>query len=99
MTRLPLLRQKRSRQIQHDSATLYSGGSETESRENIDAVQRMQDYIERSLTEAITLRRIARVAGYSPWYSARIFKRVTGKTPFEYIRARRLSRAAVKLRD
>jgi len=42
---------------------------------------------------------LAREAGYSPWHSARIFKELTGKTPFEYIRALRLSRAAEKLRD
>jgi AraC-like DNA-binding protein len=42
---------------------------------------------------------LAQEAGYSPWHSARIFKELTGKTPFEYIRALRLSRAAEKLRD
>ena len=59
----------------------------------------MQDYIEQHLTVPITLHKIAQAAGYSPWHSARIFKKLTGKTPFEYIRALRLSRAAVKLRD
>lgn len=66
--------------------------------EKIKAVQRMQDYIEEHLTEAITLHMLAGAAKYSPWHSARIFKELTGKTPFEYIRALRLSRAAVKLR-
>jgi AraC family transcriptional regulator len=59
----------------------------------------MQDYIERHITEPITLYMLAQTAGYSPWHSVRIFKELTGKTPFEYIRALRLSRAAVKLRD
>ncbi len=59
----------------------------------------MQDYIERHTTEAITLRRLAKAAGYSPWHAARIFKELTGKTPFEYIRELRLSRAVLKLRD
>ena len=45
------------------------------------------------------MHKIAQTAGYSPWHAARIFKKLTGKTPFEYIRALRLSRAAVKLRD
>ena len=70
-----------------------------ESRENINAVQRMQDYIEQHITEPITLHMIAQAAGYSPWHSARIFKELTGKTPFEYIRTLRLSQAAIKLRD
>jgi len=42
---------------------------------------------------------LANVAGYSPWYSAKIFKDLLGKTPFEYIRALRLSKAALRLRD
>lgn len=67
--------------------------------ENIDAVQRMQDYIDRHITDEITLNMLAKSANYSPWYSAKIFKELTGKTPFEYIRALRLSRAALKLRD
>ncbi|MGI6199799.1 MAG: helix-turn-helix domain-containing protein [Christensenellales bacterium] len=63
------------------------------------AVQRMQDYIDAHLGEAITLRQLARAAGYSPWHATRLFKEVTGRTPFEYIRALRLSRAALILRD
>lgn len=59
----------------------------------------MQDYIERHLTEPITLHKLAGAAGYSPWHSARIFKKLTGKAPFEYVRALRLSRAAEELKD
>jgi AraC family transcriptional regulator len=59
----------------------------------------MQDFIERHVTEPITLHMLAKAAGYSPWHAARIFKELTGKTPFEYIRELRLSRAAEKLRD
>lgn len=69
------------------------------SLEKINAVQRMQDYIADHITEMITLPVLARAAGYSPWHAVRIFKELTGKTPFEYIRALRLSRAAIKLRD
>ena len=70
-----------------------------ESWEKIRAVQKMQFYIEDHLTESITLNMLAKAAGYSPWHSDRVFKELTGKTPFEYLRAIRLSRAAVKLRD
>ena len=70
-----------------------------ESWEKIKAVQRMQDYIDQHITEVITLRSLANVARYSPWHSARIFKELTGKPPFEYIRALRLSQAALKLQD
>jgi AraC family transcriptional regulator len=59
----------------------------------------MQDYIESNLLETISLHDLAKVAGYSPWHSDRIFKELISITPFEYIRALRLSRAAEKLRD
>lgn len=69
-----------------------------ESREKIEAVQRMQDFIAEHITERITLRMLADAAEYSPWHSARIFKELTNKAPFEYIRTLRLSEAAVRLR-
>jgi AraC family transcriptional regulator len=58
----------------------------------------MQDFIESHLTEPISLYALARAAGYSPWHAARIFRGMTGKNPFDYIRELRLSRAAEKLR-
>ncbi len=67
--------------------------------ENIEAVQRMQSYIDAHLNSPITMYALAEEAGYSPWHAAKMFKELTGKTPFDYIRALRLSRAAVKLRD
>jgi AraC family transcriptional regulator len=67
--------------------------------EQVNAVQRMQEYIEAHLQEPVTLHMLAEAAGYSPWHAARVFKALTGKSPFEYIRLRRLSRAAVRLRD
>ncbi|MDD4923284.1 MAG: AraC family transcriptional regulator [Dehalococcoidales bacterium] len=63
------------------------------------AVQRMQDFISSHLKEVITLSDLARAAAYSPWHAAKIFKEVTGRPPFEYIRVLRLSRAAVRLHD
>jgi AraC family transcriptional regulator len=67
--------------------------------DNINAVERMQNYIEAHINEPITLHMLAEAAGYSPWHAARLFKALTGKSPFEYIRAVRLSRAAVRLRE
>ena len=58
------------------------------------AVDRMKQYIEDHLQDTITLCILAQAAGYSPWHAARMFKAHTGKTPFEYIRLRRLSSAA-----
>ncbi len=65
--------------------------------DRIDAVQRMQEYILKHIDEEITLRDLGRAAGYSPYHSIRIFKTLTGTTPFEYIRALRLTNAAQKL--
>jgi len=67
--------------------------------EVINAVQRMQDYISENINSTVTLGDLARAAGYSQWHSARIFKELTGKSPFEYLRALRLSKAAIQLRD
>lgn len=70
-----------------------------ENWEKINAVQRMQDFIEQNIHKPITLYELSRCAGYSPYHCARIFKELVGRTPFEYIRARRLTHAALKLRD
>lgn len=63
------------------------------------AAQKMLDYIDGHICEPITLYRLAQAAGYSPWHSDRIFREHVGITPFDYIRARRLSKAALVLRD
>ncbi len=67
--------------------------------EQIKGVKRMQDFVEKHLTEPITLSALARAARYSPWHAARLFKEHTGRSPFEYIRQFRLSAAAGKLCD
>lgn len=68
-------------------------------REQIEAVQRMQDYIESHLGERITPADLSRAALYSPWYAYRLFVRFLNMTPADYIRRLRLSRSALKLRD
>ena len=59
----------------------------------------MQEYIEAHLTEKITMAQLARAARYSKWHAARMFKDVTGVSPFEYIRKRRLCGAAKTLKE
>ena len=68
-------------------------------QDQIEAVQRMQDYIGEHIGETITLADLARAALFSPWYSHRLFVRWTGLAPSEYIRRLRLSKSALKLRD
>ena len=67
--------------------------------EKIKTAQRMQDYIHRNLDENISLEGLCEAARYSKWHALRIFKEVFGKTPFEYIRALRLTTAAQRIRS
>lgn len=68
-------------------------------KEQILAVQRMQDYIEQHLSENITLADLAAASMFSPWHAHRLFKEYTGISPAEYIRRLRLSKSALRLRD
>jgi len=68
-------------------------------REKIDAVRRMQDYIAQYYQTTLTLQDLADAAGYSQWQALRIFREITGQTPFTYIRDIRLAEATQKLRD
>lgn len=68
-------------------------------QEQIEAVQRMQEYIETNLSEGITRAELARVSLFSPWHSYRLFVNYIGMTPADYIRKLRLSKSALKLRD
>ncbi len=67
--------------------------------ENREAVQRMQDYIEKHIGENISQEDVARASNYSPWYSYRLFIKFTNLSPADYIRRLRLSKSAMKLRD
>lgn len=67
-------------------------------KEQIQAVQKMQDYIEKNLDGDINMADLARVSCFSPWHSYRLFKSLTGFTPADYIRRLRLSQSATKLK-
>ena len=67
--------------------------------EQIEAVQRMQEYIEGHLEEELTLTELSEVSLYSPWHSYRLFKNYLEATPEEYIRKLRLSRSAMRLKQ
>ena len=68
-------------------------------KEQILAVQRMQDYIEKTKAEAISLLDLARSSPFSPWHAFRLLRNVLGLTPNEYIRKYRLTQAAKQLRS
>ena len=67
--------------------------------ERIEAAQRMQDYITDKLDQDISITDLSKAAGYSPWYSYRLFQSLLHMTPAVYIRRLRLSQSALRLRD
>lgn len=68
-------------------------------KEQVLAVQRMQDYIEAHLEQEISLSQLAKASLFSPWHSYRLFQVYTGLTPTEYIRRLRLSKSAMRLKQ
>jgi len=66
-------------------------------QEKIEAIQRVQDYIENHLNDRISLYMLAEAANYSVGHTSRMFKEIVGKNAFDYIRERRLSAATEEL--
>lgn len=64
-----------------------------------DAVARMRKYISDHIKEPITQFQLAKTSGYSQYHASRLFKEVTGQTPYEYIRKLKLSHAALNMYD
>jgi AraC family transcriptional regulator len=60
-------------------------------------VIRAVDYMERHLKDPISVSDVASVAAYSPFHFVRLFKALTGDTPGNYLRRRRLTEAAKEL--
>ncbi|MDN8588927.1 bifunctional transcriptional activator/DNA repair enzyme AdaA [Paenibacillus sp. 11B] len=51
------------------------------------------DYIEHHFAESLTLDILANVSHGSPYHLHRVFKRITGQTPVEYIQEKRVTEA------
>lgn len=66
---------------------------------SLEIVQYLQEYIEQHIKERITLGDLAKASGYSPYYVTRLFTKALGMGPFEYIRKRRLTKAALVMRN
>jgi len=62
------------------------------------AVRRTAAFIDAHVDERMTLSRLAREAGMSPFHLQRVFRRELGVTPREYQQARRLDRLRSQLR-
>ena len=67
-----------------------------------DAVRQVREarrYLDEHLDETVTLDRLGRAVGLSPWHLQRTFKRITGVTPRAYAGARRMERMKSRLKD
>ncbi len=62
-------------------------------------IGRVIDYIEDNLQNEMDLASCARVCGYSRYHFLRLFKYVTGITPADYIRKRRISEIAKQIAE
>ncbi|KWX74776.1 AraC family transcriptional regulator [Paenibacillus jilunlii] len=62
-------------------------------------VQLMVDWVDRDLTTVPSLLKMSEQLGYSPYYCTKQFHSLTGMTLRDYIWQRRISRAALELRD
>ncbi len=68
-------------------------------QDQINAVRRMQAYIEQHIDNVITPEQLSEAALFSPWHARRLFEQYTGLSPASYIRRLKLSRSALRLRD
>ena len=66
----------------------------TATMDYIQHIERALAHIEANIKCELTLAGLAKVAGYSEYHFLRVFKHVTGHTPVDYIRKRRLSEVA-----
>ncbi|MGG3519684.1 AraC family transcriptional regulator [Bacillus pseudomycoides] len=60
-------------------------------------IQKAINYIEEDVMEKQTLSNLARIAGFSEYHFHRVFQALVGDTVMEYVRKRRLARAAYRL--
>ncbi|HDX9077659.1 TPA: AraC family transcriptional regulator, partial [Klebsiella michiganensis] len=60
-------------------------------------VKDILQWVESSLNTTLPVEFIAEKSGYSRWHFQRLFKQTTGVALGEYVRARRLSCAAIDL--
>ncbi len=64
-----------------------------------DHIRKAIEYIEENLTDALDNRTLARAAGYSEYHFLRVFREVSGLTPADYIRKRRLTEIACRMAE
>jgi len=63
------------------------------------AIQNVLDYIEGNLSEDLKTETLAHAAALSPYYFQRLFGRLVKKPVNEYVKLRRLEKAAEELKN
>ena len=71
------------------------------SRRNTDAItiRSILDWIEDNLESPLSLEKVSERSGYSKWHLQRMFKKETGHSLGYYIRSRKLTEIAHKLKE
>ena len=77
----------------------YTGDTEFVDEKNVLEISRTMKYINEYYFEKITLSALARMSGMSEAYFGRIFKRLSGVTPLEYINTKRIEKAIEILKE
>lgn len=75
----------------------YIGYKEVKGMDYVVCISRTLDYIEDNLQETITLETLAEIACFSPFHYHRVFQALVGESVMDYVRKRRLTRAAERL--
>ncbi|MCX8132220.1 MAG: AraC family transcriptional regulator [Clostridia bacterium] len=65
--------------------------------ESWESVQQTIEFIEKNLSEEIGAKKLSQIANLSPFYYQRLFRRLVGKPLMEYVKLRRLAKAAESL--
>ena len=71
------------------------------SRRNTDTItiHSILDWIENNLESPLSLEKVSERSGYSKWHLQRMFKKETGHSLGQYIRSRKMTEIAQKLKE
>ena len=62
-------------------------------RQPPESLRTIRAYVDRHFASALTVERLAAMAGISPFHFIRSFRTLTGMTPHQYLRSKRIERA------
>jgi AraC family transcriptional regulator len=73
--------------------------NEVSRQEYISRINKVMDYVDRHIDQALSLGTLAGIANFSPYHFHRIFTVLTGETPGNYVQRMRIEKAARLLRN